>query len=306
MRYVKTLGLCLLGIASIKSEALTLNDEQEYYLGRSVSAYVLTANPNIDHEFNSYMTAMVRWMASFSPRPSTFIGYRVSLIDSPLPTAISAPGGYIYLSKKMLEKIESEDQLAGVLAHELAHIISRHGEKTIVQKMEQDQSAAEKKNRAKAASQKMQKGGEAIKKFGGLLGKVTGKKQAQEITNAGEELVDRGVELEKNVDLYFDTVSGYMGDLMAKGFSKEQEYQADEIAVYLMAVSGYDARELAVFLSKEKPSLEKLVGQWQSTHPLDEARVARVHKKAAPWEYLGDPSKRNKRFQKLKSKVLGL
>jgi predicted Zn-dependent protease len=303
MKFLRVSAACFFGFTAMTSQALTLNDEQEYYLGRSVSAYVLTSNANIDHEFNTYMTAMVRWMASFSPRPTTFIGYRVSLIDSPLPTAISAPGGYIYLSKTMLEKIESEDQLAGILAHELAHIIARHGEKTIVQKMEQDQSAANKKNRAKVATQRMQKGGEALKKFGGLLGKVGGK-QAEEIAEAGEDLAERGAELEKNVDLYFDTVSGYMGDLMAKGFSKEQEYQADEIAVFLMAASGYDARELARFLSTEKPSLEKIVGQWQSTHPLDAARVERVEQKASPWEYLGNPAARNKRYEKLKAKVL--
>ena len=45
--------------------------------------------------------------------------------------AISLPGGYIYIFKELFDELETDDQIAGVIAHEVAHITARHAVKRI-------------------------------------------------------------------------------------------------------------------------------------------------------------------------------
>jgi predicted Zn-dependent protease len=52
--------------------------------------------------------------------------FKFRVIDQPEPNAFAAPGGYIYISRGMLALINSEDELAGILAHEISHVTQRH------------------------------------------------------------------------------------------------------------------------------------------------------------------------------------
>jgi beta-barrel assembly-enhancing protease len=49
--------------------------------------------------------------------------------EEPTINAFSLPGGYVYIFKDLYEKLKSDDELAGVIAHEVAHIVARHGVK---------------------------------------------------------------------------------------------------------------------------------------------------------------------------------
>jgi predicted Zn-dependent protease len=53
--------------------------------------------------------------------------YHFFLVDNGVVNAFAAPGGYIGVHLGMIEQIESEDELAAVLAHEIAHVRLRHG-----------------------------------------------------------------------------------------------------------------------------------------------------------------------------------
>lgn len=59
------------------------------------------------------------------------IKYHFSILDSEAINAFSCPGGYIFVSKGLLKKIENEAQLAGVLGHEIAHVTQKHVVKAI-------------------------------------------------------------------------------------------------------------------------------------------------------------------------------
>lgn len=48
-------------------------------------------------------------------------------LDSPVLNAVALPGGFIYVTRGLALKVRSEGELAGVLAHEIAHVVSRHG-----------------------------------------------------------------------------------------------------------------------------------------------------------------------------------
>lgn len=114
--------------SSVPSEDQTLTPEDEYKLGRKVAAKILGAYPPVKGNFNRYSTVMARYIAALSIRPTTFKGYRVQTIDCPELAAVSTPGGFVFLSKPLIGAVKSEDELAGVIAHEVAHIVLRHGE----------------------------------------------------------------------------------------------------------------------------------------------------------------------------------
>ena len=60
--------------------------------------------------------------ARFSDFPFTF-----HLIDMPEPNAFALPGGHIFITRGMLELELDDDMLAGLLGHEIAHVVARHG-----------------------------------------------------------------------------------------------------------------------------------------------------------------------------------
>lgn len=68
--------------------------------------------------------AMLKEIAAVTERPA--IEYRAHIVESPLPNAFVLPGGWVYVTTGLLEQVESDDELAGVLAHEIAHNVNQH------------------------------------------------------------------------------------------------------------------------------------------------------------------------------------
>lgn len=59
--------------------------------------------------------------------PPTHLRFRYFLVDLPIPDAFSAPGGRIYVSRKMVAFARDEDEMAGVIGHEIGHIVTHQG-----------------------------------------------------------------------------------------------------------------------------------------------------------------------------------
>lgn len=57
--------------------------------------------------------------------------FRFFLVDSPEPNAFALPGGYVYVTRGILAIIQTEDELAGVMAHEIIHVTQRHSVKQL-------------------------------------------------------------------------------------------------------------------------------------------------------------------------------
>ncbi|MDD2832391.1 MAG: M48 family metallopeptidase [Methylotenera sp.] len=104
--------------------------DEEILLGREIAGNLLGAAPLVkDAALQKYVNSVGRWVASQSERPD--LPWRFGVIESDDLNAFAAPGGYIMLTKGLYQQLENEAQLAGVLGHEIAHIVKKHQLKVI-------------------------------------------------------------------------------------------------------------------------------------------------------------------------------
>ena len=104
--------------------------EEEIQLGREITGNLLGAAPLVnDAALQNYVNQVGRWVASQSERAD--LPWRFGVIESEAINAFAAPGGYIVLTKGLYRKLENEAQLAGVLAHEIGHVVRKHHLKVI-------------------------------------------------------------------------------------------------------------------------------------------------------------------------------
>lgn len=99
--------------------------EEEIALGREITGNLLGAAPLVkDQALQRYVNSVGRWVASQSERPD--LPWHFGVIDSDDLNAFSAPGGYVMVTKGLYRKMNSEAQLAGVLGHEIGHVVAKH------------------------------------------------------------------------------------------------------------------------------------------------------------------------------------
>ena len=98
--------------------------EQEYYLGRGVAAHAIaTYGLDPDEGTQAYVRKIGAALVEAAPRiRSTYGGYHFAVLNSPTPNGMSGPGGYVLITRGALDLARSEDEVAAVLAHEIAHV----------------------------------------------------------------------------------------------------------------------------------------------------------------------------------------
>jgi len=84
---------------------------------------------NSDVDINERAQRVLDAIVAVSDRKELF--YIIKIIDEEDLNAISLPGGYIYIFKGLMDKIQTDDQLAGVIAHEVGHITAKHAMKRL-------------------------------------------------------------------------------------------------------------------------------------------------------------------------------
>ena len=101
------------------------NTDREINFGRSVSAKILGKYPIMRNEQKvRYISQIGTGISAQLGRPE--LRYYFGILDTDEVNAFAAPGGYIFVTKGALKLMRNEAQLAGVLAHELAHIDQKH------------------------------------------------------------------------------------------------------------------------------------------------------------------------------------
>ncbi|MCP4432085.1 MAG: M48 family metalloprotease [Gammaproteobacteria bacterium] len=108
--------------------------EEEIELGGNLISGLLGAAPLVDNaELQHYVNDVGFWVASQSKRKD--LPWRFGVIDSAGINAFAAPGGYIVLTLGLFSLLENEAQLAGVLGHEISHVIKKHHLKALQKTM---------------------------------------------------------------------------------------------------------------------------------------------------------------------------
>lgn len=112
--------------AKLVKEATTRPSEgQEREIGQGVAATLLGAGPLLDNRsVQDYVNKVGLWIALHSQRPG--LPWRFGVLASDAVNAFAAPGGYIFITRGLLQNMRNEDELAGVLAHEIAHVTQQH------------------------------------------------------------------------------------------------------------------------------------------------------------------------------------
>ncbi len=102
-----------------------IGEEEEIKIGGDLAALLLGAEPLYDDAVQQrYVNRLGRWLALHSERPN--LPWKFGIVDTDDFNAFSTPGGYVLISRGLLEQMRTESELAGVLAHEIAHVVQKH------------------------------------------------------------------------------------------------------------------------------------------------------------------------------------
>ncbi|HDQ39537.1 MAG TPA: peptidase M48 [Desulfonatronum sp.] len=215
-----------------------ITPEQEYYIGRTVGAVILSKyTPYQNDEANRYVNMVGTLAGLASDRPETFGGYHFLILDSEEINAFAAPGGLIFVTRGMLRCCGSEDAVAAVLAHEVGHVQHQHGLQAI------------KKSRVTSALTIL--AAEGAKTLGGQ-------------------------ELAQLTEVFEESVSDVVSTLVANGYSRASEREADRAAVTVLARLGYDSAALVDMLEIMGARLTPGGSDFAKTHPSPQSRIADI------------------------------
>lgn len=166
-------ALALTGGLSLASHDLLgqgifgLSEEQELELGKQAAAEIEKEEPILqDATVTRYIDALGQALVRTSQRSN--IPYTFKVVDSEAVNAFALPGGYIYVNRGLIEAASNESELAGVLAHEVSHVVARHSAEQV---------------------KKLQITGLGL----GILGAILGDGKAAQIGNVASQLVATGV-----------------------------------------------------------------------------------------------------------------
>ena len=99
--------------------------EEEVKIGDSVAAQLLGAGPLVANpELQRYVNQVGMWVAQHSERKN--LPWTFGVIDSGNINAFATPGGRVLITKGLFLLLENEAELAGILGHEIAHVVAKH------------------------------------------------------------------------------------------------------------------------------------------------------------------------------------
>ncbi len=261
-RAVETAGHALHDSSECEKLNADIAVSEEYALGGSVAInWVqrgggLMMENDAGRKLHHFVNLVGRNLAAQSPRPTLKWTFGV-LQDTEAFDAVSAPGGYVFVTRRLLQGVENEAQLAGVLAHEIAHITGKHALARYGEvKVKQCKTAV------------------ALKR-GGELGRQSGADFTPASVDALLGTLRQGsgglLDLDRHPELLTKLTDEAVDSIVENGFGKEDEFAADELAVRLMVSAGYEPQEYVRFLGKIPDSRGVF-----SNHPRKADRVKRL------------------------------
>ncbi len=121
---------CAVNPVSGRPELTLVSEKQEIKLGTQEAEKIEQQMGLVpDEALTRYLNALGKRLADESPRPN--LDYQFHVVDMAEPNAFALPGGHIYVSRGILALANSEDELAGVVGHEIGHVAARHSVQAI-------------------------------------------------------------------------------------------------------------------------------------------------------------------------------
>ncbi|HXC63191.1 MAG TPA: M48 family metalloprotease [bacterium] len=190
------------------------SDEEKMYTGRTVAANLLAQSRLSGRTaLERYVGAVGQTVAQASQKPDLPQGWHFVLLDDHEVGAYSTPGGIVMVEENLVRLCQDEDELAGVLAHEVSHVALDHPMQAI-----------------SASNQKA---------------------AFESLANWGYSKASQGSDLSSLQD-QFKNVTADVGEAVNHGYDRDKENAADMEAVRICAQLGYDPRGLARVLRRLK------------------------------------------------------
>ena len=241
-------------IQGISEARKDLTPENEYYVGRAVATTILARSDYRYDDADGYrrgklggLTAYLNAVGSVAAmaaldihheddREAPIAGWHFIVLDDRTINAFATPGGFVFVTRGAIAQAASEDELAAVLAHEVAHVRRGHALGSI------------KKSRwagvAKTAlDTSVQLDAQAL---GGLT------------------------------DVFEGAMDDMTDALIVKGYSRDTEFEADAVGLEIMIEAGYDPAAFVRYLKKLATHQDTGSGGFAATHPKASDRIARL------------------------------
>lgn len=117
-------------LATKKEELYMYSTDREIRIGDAVANKIINHYEIVeDVDVNDRVQKILDRIVAVCDRQD--IVYFIKVIDDDIMNAISLPGGHIFVFKGLIDNVDNDDQLAGVIAHEVGHITARHGIKRL-------------------------------------------------------------------------------------------------------------------------------------------------------------------------------
>jgi predicted Zn-dependent protease len=126
------------GVAlAVSLTACGVSTQQEVEMGQTYAQQINAQLPIVqDPEVNRYINVLGDSIARLTSR-SDITDWHFYIVDSKEVNAFAVPGGFVYVNRGLIERTQRMDQLAGVLGHEIGHVVRRHS----IKQMQQQQGA---------------------------------------------------------------------------------------------------------------------------------------------------------------------
>jgi predicted Zn-dependent protease len=244
---------------AIGSAAEQITPEQEYFIGRAVAANILSSYKiyNGNPALTSYLNSICAAITLNSPRPDVYNGYHVAILDSNEINAFATSGGHIFVTRGLINAAKSEDALAAVIAHEVAHIQSQHSIKSI------------------------------------RTNRIT---QALIVTGASTVGAAAGMDVNQLTDVFNESVGDIVQTMVNNGYSQTQEFGADNVAMGLLASAGYNPSGLIDMLNELRAVQSNNSGGMSKTHPTPAQRITNAGRTVGEYKVADTQSYRQARF----------
>ncbi|MFO1076978.1 MAG: M48 family metalloprotease [Planctomycetota bacterium] len=230
-------GKLIRGANRLRKSFQDLDPSEEHFIGRSVAAQILAMPAYAvadDAELQGYIDHIGHAIVATNDGVRhPFLDYRFAVLATDEVNAFATPGGLILVSRGLIAKAKSEDELAAILAHEIAHVTLRHGVAAIQQ--------------ANLA--------QAFTYLGAGAAQAAMKKE----------------DLDKLTNLFDGSVDDVVQTLVTSGYSRDAEAAADKLGREFLANTGYDPQALTRVLANMEDAGGQ--GGMFATHPAPKDRI---------------------------------